>query len=111
MPQENQPLTIEHQLQILDVSLVDVLSHLEALLRLSHTIQRELLQLRSDAPPPPLHAKNHDVAVPIGHADEMQREWAMLGEIIGDLNTGIRRLTGAQDLLERRSGRDRRMLT
>ena len=31
---------VEKQLQVLDVSIVDVLSHLEALLRHSHTIQR-----------------------------------------------------------------------
>ena len=40
---------VEQQLQVLDVGIVDVLSHLEALLRHSHSIQRALVQLRSEA--------------------------------------------------------------
>ena len=99
---------MERQLQALDVSVVDVLSHLEALLRYSHSIQRALLQLRSEAPPPPLQAPERLISQLKGHAEHLRREWTMLGEIISDLETGIHRLSGADGFQERRSGRDRR---
>jgi hypothetical protein len=98
---------IETQLQMLDVSNVDILSHLEALLRHSHSIERGLLELRSETPRPP-HTYDGERAALTGHVDEMHREWAMLGEIIGDLNTGIRRLSDEPQSGERRSGLDRR---
>ena len=106
-PKEQSP-AIEQHLQVLDVSIVDVLSHLEALLRHSHSIQRALLQLRSEAPPPTPEVPEHVTAVLTEHAEEMDREWVMLGEIIRDLATGIQRLTGAPPPTERRSQRDRR---
>jgi hypothetical protein len=99
---------IEKQLQVLDVSVVDVLSHLEALLRHSHSIQRSLLELRSEAPPPPPQMSEGVIAVLTGHANEMHREWAMLGDIIRDLKTGIVGLNDESDTYERRSGLDRR---
>jgi hypothetical protein len=99
---------VERQLQVLDVSIVDVLSHLEALLRHSHSIQRALLQLRSEAPPPPRQVPEQICATLATHAQDLRREWAMLGEIIGDLTIGIQRLRGAEKLSERRSGYDRR---
>jgi hypothetical protein len=99
---------VERRLQVLDVSIVDVLSHLEALLRQSHTIQRSLLQLRSEAPPPPPQNLETVDATLIGHADEMYREWAMLGDIIRDLKAGIVRLSDESDISERRSGLGRR---
>ena len=99
---------METQLQMLDVSNVDVLSHLEALLRHSHSIERDLLELRSETPQPPPHTYDGERAALTGHVDEMHREWAMLGEIIGDLNTGIRRLNDEPEIGERRSGLDRR---
>jgi hypothetical protein len=99
---------VEHQLQVLDVGIVDVLSHLEALLRHSHSIQRALLQLRSEAPPPPTQVDERIMATLTAHAQDMRREWTMLGEIINDLEAGIHRLSGAESFSERRSGRDRR---
>src|SRR5688500_18047432 len=84
-----------------------MLSHLEALLRQSHSIQRALLQLRSEAPPPPPQVSDTVDALLTGHADEMHREWAMLGDIIRDFKTGIR-LSDESDVSERRSGLDRR---
>ena len=93
---------------MLDVSNVDVRSHVEALLRHSHSIQRGLLELRSDAPPPLPHMGEGEMAALTGHVDEMHREWAMLGEIISDLNTGVRRLNDEPEIVERRSGLDRR---
>jgi hypothetical protein len=99
---------VEQQLQVLDVGIVDVLSHLEALLRHSHSIQRALLQLRSEAPPPPLQVPEQLCTTLTTHAQDMQRESAMLGDIIGDLTTGIHRLSAAGDLPERRRGNDRR---
>ena len=107
MSQNDQSAIREQQLQVLDVNVVDVLSHLEALLRQSHSIQRELLELRSEAPPPFKAAADSVIAVLTGHADRMGREWSMLGEIISDLQTGIHRLSG-HAVLERRSGSDRR---
>jgi hypothetical protein len=98
---------IEKRLQVLDVGVVDMLSHLEALLRQSHSIQRALLQLRSEAPPPPPQNSDTVDALLTGHADEMHREWAMLGDIIRDFKTGIR-LSEESDVSERRSGLDRR---
>ena len=99
---------IERQLQVLDVSIVDVLSHLEALLRHSHSIQRSLLQLRGEAPPPSPQEPEGVSAVLVDHLDEMHREWAMLGDIVRDLKTGIVGLSNESDLEERRSGLDRR---
>ena len=106
-PQEKQPATVERQLQVLDVSIVDVLSHLEALLRQCHTIQRKLLQLRSEAPPPRTELPDRTLAALNRHTEEMRAEWAMLGEIIGDLTIGICRLTDER-YAERRSGFERR---
>jgi hypothetical protein len=108
MPPEHESLGVEQRLQILDVSIVDVLSHLEALLRHSHSIQRALLQLRSEAPPPPAQYSDDAVAVLTDHQDEMQREWRMLGEIIQDLSNGIRGLKNEPEIFERRGGLDRR---
>jgi hypothetical protein len=98
---------IEKKLQVLDVGVVDMLSHLEALLRQSHLIQRALLQLRSEAPPPPPQNLETVDATLIGHADEMYREWAMLGDIIRDFKTGIR-FSDESEVSEQRSGLDRR---
>jgi hypothetical protein len=108
VPHKQESPDIEPQLQMLDVSIVDVLSHLEALLRHSHSIQRGLLELRSEAPRPPPHMFEGVSAALTGHVDEMLREWAMLGEIIRDLDTGIRRLNDEPESVERRSGLDRR---
>ena len=107
MSQNDQSSIREQQLQVLDVNVVDALSHLEALLRQSHSIQRELLELRSEALPPFRAAADSMIAVLTGYADRMGREWSMLGEIISDLQTGIHRLSG-DAVLERRSGSDRR---
>jgi hypothetical protein len=81
--------SVEEQLQVLDVQIVDVLAHLEALLRHSHSIQRALLQMRHAAPPPrpaptgallgPLHNRARD----------MGRECEMLSQIVDDLARGI----------------------
>jgi hypothetical protein len=108
MPPEHESLGVEQRLQILDVSIVDVLSHLEALLRHSHSIQRALLQLRSEAPLPPAQYSDDAVTVLTDHQDEMQREWRMLGEIIQDLSNGIRGLKNEPEIFERRAGLDRR---
>ena len=108
MSDEKESGTVEQRLQVLDVSIVDVLSHLEALLRQSHTIQRDLLQLRSEAPPPAAEMPDKVIGVLTKHAEEMRREWVMLGKIIGDLAMGIHRLGGAPEFPERRSGLDRR---
>jgi hypothetical protein len=99
---------IEKQLQVLDVSIVDVRSHLEALRRHSHSVERALLQLRSEARPPPPQVSEGAIALLTGHADEMHREWAMLGDIIRDLKTGSVGLSDDSDTSERRSGLDRR---
>jgi hypothetical protein len=99
--------TVEHQLQVLDVNVVDGLSHLEALLRQSHYIQRVLLQLRSEAPLLSRPISTEVIATLRGHVEEMRREWGMLGEIIGDLKAGLGRLSD-DHYTERRRGRDRR---
>ena len=108
VPHKQESADIETRLQMLDVSIVDVLSHLEALLRHSHAIQRGLLELRSEARPPPPHMSEGVSTALTDHVEEMQREWAMLGEIIRDLDTGIRRLNDEPETVERRSGLDRR---
>jgi hypothetical protein len=100
--------SVEQHLQVLDVGIVDVLSHLEALLRHSHSIQRALLQLRSEAPPPTPKLPEHVTGVLTERAEEMEHEWIMLGEILRDLAIGIQRLSGGQHPSERRSGKDRR---
>jgi hypothetical protein len=103
---KRESMGVEQQLQSLDVGIVDVLSHLEALLRHSHSIQRALLELRSEAPPPP-HSDNA-IGLLTRHQEEMQRECGMLSEIIHDLKNGIRRLKDEPEIIERRSGLDRR---
>ena len=86
----------DQQLQVLDVHIVDVLAHLEALLRHSHSIQRALLKLRSEAPPPaptPLAAVSQTLT---GHSREMKRECEMLAEIVTDLTERIEAFFAAQ---------------
>jgi hypothetical protein len=105
--QKERPATVERQFQVLDVSIVDTLSHLEGLLRQCHSIQRELLRLRRETPPQPLQVRERAIAAPTRHMEEMRQAWTVLGEIIGDLTTSIRRLSD-QHYAERRSGFDRR---
>jgi hypothetical protein len=105
--QKERSATVERQFQVLDVSIVDTLSHLEALLRQCHSIQRELLRIRREAPTPPPHVPQRAIAAPTRHMEEMRQAWTVLGEIIGDLTTSIRRLND-QHYAERRSGFDRR---
>jgi hypothetical protein len=86
---------VDKQLQMLDVHIVDVLSHLEALLRQSHTIQRKLLTLRSEAPPPASHSVGVTIPDLQVHAGEMRQECNMLSEIIDDLSSGLTNLRAA----------------
>jgi|RhiMetdeSRZDD1v2_1073273.scaffolds.fasta_scaffold524233_1 hypothetical protein len=99
--------TVERKLQVLDVSIVDALLHLEALLWRCHSIQRTLVQLPNEVPAPPPEVPERATATLTRHMEEMRQEWAMLGEIIGDLTAKIRRLSDAH-YFERRSGFDRR---
>ena len=96
-------MNVNRHLQVLDVHVVDVLSHLEALLRHSHTIQRNLLKLRSEAPPPTPASIKGALPQLDKHSLDMQRECDMLGEIIQDLATGIGALAVAcgDDVAER----------
>jgi len=105
--QKERPATVERQLQVLDVSIVDTLSHLEALLRQCHSLQREVLRLRREAPPPPPQVPEWAIAALTRHMEEMRQAWTVLGEIIGDLTTSIRRLSD-KHYAERRNGFDRR---
>jgi hypothetical protein len=91
-PREKSDVTTDRRLQVLDVHIVDVLAHLEALLRHSHSIQRALLQLRGEAPPPGRGPAEDVLAALHNHARDMRRECAMLGEIIDDLSGGIETL-------------------
>ena len=104
--QKERSATVERQFQVLDVSIVDTLSRLEALLRQCHSIQRELLRLRREAPPPPPQPERA-IAALTRHMEEMRQAWTVLGEIIGDLTTSIRRLSD-KHYAERRNGFDRR---
>ena len=79
----------EHRLQVMDVYIVDVLAHIEALLRHTHSMQRVLLQLRSEAPPPRPSTPPRVVTALRGHAAELQRESGLLQQIIQDLLTGV----------------------
>ena len=81
----------EHQIQILDVYIVDVLAHLEALLRHSHSLQRLLLQMRTEAPPPRPDARPQ--AEMRNRALELQRECSELAQLIEDLHEGVTVLT------------------
>lgn len=81
----------EHQIQIqtLDVAIVDVLAHLEALLRASHSIQRALLELRSEAPPPSPAPPEATLEVLRTNTDQMRQDCQTLIGIIEDLASGI----------------------
>ena len=105
--QKERSATVERQFQVLDVSIVDTLSRLEALLRQCHSLQRELLRLRREAPPPPPQVPESAIAALTRHMEEMRQAWTVLGEIIGDLTTSIRRLSD-KHYAERRNGFDRR---
>ena len=86
--------TTEHRLQVMDVYIVDVLAHIEALLRHTHSMQRVLLQLRSEAPPPrPIPPRV--VTALRGHAIELERETSLLQQIIQDLLAGADALESA----------------
>ena len=106
---KEQLATVERKLQVLDVSVVDALLHLEALLWRCHSIQRALVQLRNEAPPPPVQVPERAIATLTNHMEEMRQECAMLQGIIGDLTASIRRLSD-EHYAEPRSGFDRRTL-
>jgi hypothetical protein len=81
--------SVEQQLQVLDVYIVDVLAHIEALLRHSHSIQRALLQLRSEAPPPRPAKTSRIITTLREHAAGMQRACSLLDQIVQDLSVGV----------------------
>ena len=85
----------DERLQELDVHIVDVLAHLEALLRASHTIQRALLTLRAEAPPPSAPPRQDHIAVLHDNAHGMRSDCQMLSGIVDDLITGIGRLSAS----------------
>ena len=105
--QKEQLATVEVKLEVLDVSIVNALLHLEALLWQCHSIQRALVQIHNEAPPPPLQVPARSIATLTRHMEEMRQEWAILGETIGDLTASIRRLSD-KHYSERRSGFERR---
>ena len=88
MPDTPNP-SIDRKVQALDVHIVDVLAHLEALLRHSHSIQRGLLTLRAEAPPPAPASTEHGVAAMRAHAREMRHDCQILSGIVEDLAAGI----------------------
>ena len=96
---------VQRELQVLDVYIVDVLAHLEALLRHSHSIQRALLQLRSEAPPPAPTRIAKPITTLREHTAGMQRECAQLDQIILDLAAGVENLAESNDWAARTSGR------
>jgi hypothetical protein len=93
MSPTHQPDPVQERIQVLDVHVVDVLAHLEALLRNSHSIQRGLLQLRGEAPPPTPAPSRAVLAGLRQHGEELRRECAMLAEIIEDMIAGIDELS------------------
>ena len=93
---------IEHRLQVMDVYIVDVLAHIEALLRHTHSMQRVLLKLRSEAPPPRPSTPPRVVTALRGHITELQRESGLLQQIIQDLLAGV-------DMLENPAHQDDKM--
>jgi hypothetical protein len=89
---------LNQQLQRLDVHIVDVLSHLEALLRHSHIVQRTLLKLRSEAPPPNPTSVQPVLPILNDHSRQMEKECEMLAEIVSDLAEDIRTCLTAGDV-------------
>lgn len=87
---------IEHQLQVMDVYIVDVLSHIEAVLRNAHSMQRVLLKLRSEAPPPSRSTLPAAIAALRGHATELDRECGLLRQIVQDMQAGVDALESAE---------------
>ena len=86
---------LNQQLQVLDLHVVDVLSHLEALLRHSHHIQRMLLKLRAEAPPPAPASLQAALPVLNRQLSDMRQDCDMLAEILRDMATGIQALDTA----------------
>jgi hypothetical protein len=80
------------ELMSLDVHVVDVLAHLESLLRASHLIQRALLTLRAEAPPPAPEPTGESLASLRDNVYGMRRDCQMLNGIIDDLMAGIESL-------------------
>jgi hypothetical protein len=80
---------IEHQLQAMDVYIVDVLANIEALLRHAHSMQRVLLGLRSEAPPPHKRTSPRAIAALREHAAQLQNESGLLQQIVQDLQAGV----------------------
>jgi len=95
MSNDQRKSATEHRLQVMDVYIVDVLAHIEALLRHTHSMQRVLLQLRSEAPPPRPSTPPRVVRALRGHATELQRESGLLDQIIQDLLAGVDTLESA----------------
>jgi hypothetical protein len=89
-------VTQQEAVQVVDVQVVDVLAHLEALLRSAHTLQRAALKLRSEAPPPNnpatyadrnrvVHDIRHQVGALAQTADSLSRVIEDLGRSTDDL--------------------------
>ena len=95
---------IEHQLQVMDVYIVDILAHIEAVLRHAHSMQRVLLRLRSEAPPPSRSAPLPVAAELRKHTTELDRECDLLRQIIQDLQAGADALGSTEHLDPARSG-------
>jgi hypothetical protein len=92
----------DHQLQSLDVHIVDVLAHLESLLRASHLIQRALLKLRAEAPPPSPAPPKQTLASLRDNVHGMRRDCQMLAGIIEDLMSGIESLSESRGRVSER---------
>ena len=92
MPDDQRAKAPDNQLQLLDVYLVDVMSHIEALLRHTHSIQRALLQLRQEAPPPEPSGGVRTLTVLRSHAESLRRECLQLTQISEDLADGVEKL-------------------
>jgi len=86
----------DQRLQSLDVHIVDVLAHLESLLRASHSIQRALLALRTEAPPPSLTPLQQSFTVLRDNVNNMRHDCQMLAGIVEDLMAGIDALADQQ---------------
>ena len=80
----------------MDVRIVDVLAQLEVLLRHSHSVQRMLLELRSEAPPPQPAALEKILPKLLEHTGEMASESRVLTEIINELAAGVKELEAAR---------------
>ena len=90
------PSHVDERLEILNAQVMDLLAHLEALVRRSRSVQQALLQLEIKRPLVSQESAAAVLAQVQRHAHEMAPEYAVLGELVEDFAATVNKLVGVE---------------